>query len=124
MANRKPVFQLTRAGLFNDVVPALESEREPDMDVWHVPMGAVERPMPADWIRITPTDGGFYLWLAAWPEDKWPRFNGHAWELVNRPVQPQEPTAAEKLAALIADDPRVADLIAALANSQTPSQEQ
>lgn len=124
MAKRKPVYQLNRAGLFTDVAPALESEREPGMDVWHVPMGAVERPMPDGWIQINETDGGFYSWAECWPAEKWPRFNEYAWELVTRPAAPAEPTAAEKLAALIADDPKVADLIAALAHSQTPSQEQ
>lgn len=121
LPDRIPAFQLNGAGLLVDVVPAMESIAQPGEGVYHVPAGATVEPMPAGWISTERTDAGFFDWQGHWPEDKWPRFNGHAWELVTRPVAPAQaaPTAAEKLAAFLAQNPDVSALINATTASST-----
>lgn len=55
------------------------------------------------------------------PADKWPRWNGAAWELVNRPRPADGDESAdpvEKLKAFLADNPDVAEL---LTNQETPA---
>lgn len=118
--DRLPAFQLNGAGLLVDVVPALESIAEPGKGVYHVPAGAVLAPMPEGWIAVTRNDGGFFDWIPDWPQDQWPRFNGHAWELVTRPASTitAEPSAAEKLAAFLASNPDVSALINATTSQQ------
>jgi hypothetical protein len=111
--DRVPAHQLNGAGLFVDVVPAHESIAEPGQGVYHVPAGAVDVAMPEDWITVTRTDGGFFEWEGHWPDDQWPRFNGHAWQLITRPAATitTEPTPAEKLSAFLAANPDVTALI-------------
>lgn len=118
--DRVPAFQLNGAGLLIDVVPALESIAQPGEGVYHVPAGAVLADMPEGWITVERNDGGFYDWLGEWPDDKWPRYNGHAWELVTRPAATitAAPSPAEKLAAFIAANPDVAALINATTSQQ------
>lgn len=113
LSDRIPALQLNPAGLFIDVVPALESIAEPGQGIYHVPAGATTAPMPEAWITVALTDGGFYDWEGDWPDDQWPRFNGHAWQLVTRPAATVKatPSAAEKLAAFLAANPDVSDLI-------------
>ena len=119
--DRVPAFQLNGAGLLIDVVPALESIAEPGQGIYHVPAGAVRIDMPEGWITVERTDGGFYAWTGHWPADQWPRFNGHAWQLIPRPTATvtAAPSAAEKLAAFLAANPDVSDLI----NNATSTQE-
>ncbi|KAF1021883.1 MAG: hypothetical protein GAK30_01572 [Paracidovorax wautersii] len=119
--SRIPAYQLDAAGMFIDAVPALESIAEPGQDIYHLPAGAVRQPMPADWITLQQTDGGFYLWLGHWPDTQWPRFDGHAWQLVARPTAQTDPTPAQKLAAYLATNPDVAALIATSTNSNQES---
>jgi hypothetical protein len=118
--DRIPAFQLNAAGLLVDVVPALESIAQPSQGIYHVPGGAVIAAMPDGWISTEAAAGGFFDWQGHWPDDKWPRFNGHAWELVTRPVAPAQaaPTPVEKLAAFLAENPDVSALINA---TTTPS---
>lgn len=91
----KPAYQLDAAGLFVCTTEADESPLEPG--VWHMPAGTVDTAPPNEW-----------------PSDQWPRWNGHAWQLVPRPaaaaVQP-EPSPAEKLAAFLLANPDVHSLI-------------
>src|SRR5205085_1591947 len=63
----KPAYQLDAAGLFVCTTEADESPLEPG--VWHMPAGTIDTPPPDEW-----------------PSDKWPRWNGHAWQLVPRPA--------------------------------------
>ncbi|WP_321346589.1 phage tail protein [Halopseudomonas oceani] len=88
----KTVYQTDHAGLFLCAVKADESPLEPG--VYLLPAGAVETPPPEDW-----------------PEDKWPRWTGASWALVNRPRQPEQHSPAAKLASFLANNPDVAALI-------------
>ncbi|WP_295548608.1 phage tail protein [uncultured Pseudacidovorax sp.] len=119
--DRIPAFQLNGAGLLLDVVPAFESIAEPGQGVYHVPAGAVVVPMPDGWITTTRTDAGFFDWQAHWPAGQWPRYDGHAWALIARPAVTitSTPTAAEKLAAFLAQNPDVSALINATTASST-----
>ena len=45
------------------------------------------------------------------PEDKWPRWNGSAWSLSNKPQQQAANDPVEKLRAFLADNPDVAEMI-------------
>ena len=85
-------YQLTAAGLFLGITEADESPLEPG--VYHMPAGCIATPPPE-----------------TWPDDKWPRWNGSAWQLVNKPTAPAEPSAVEKLAAFLEANPDVAALV-------------
>jgi hypothetical protein len=76
----KTVYQANRYGMFCGETVADESPLEPG--VYHLPAGTVETAPPA-----------------SWPDDKWPRWNGSAWELVNRPQAPSAEARAKALAA-------------------------
>ena len=88
----KTVYQTNRAGLLLGPVEADESPLEPG--VYLLPAGAVETPPPDEW-----------------PDNQWPRWTGAAWSLVNRPRQPEQASAAAKLASFLANNPDVAALI-------------
>lgn len=90
----KPVYQVDHAGLFVCTTEADESPLEPG--VWHLPAGTIETPPPEQW-----------------PADRWPRWNGHAWQLVPRPAAAPQPemTPAQKLAAFLQANPDVQSLI-------------
>jgi hypothetical protein len=45
------------------------------------------------------------------PADKWPRWNGRAWVLVNRPTVNPPPDPVEKLREFLAANPDVAALL-------------
>ena len=95
MTATKPVYQLDAAGLFVCSTAADESPLEPG--VWHMPAGTIDTAPPVEW-----------------PSDKWPRWNGHAWQLVPRPAAaavPPELSATEKLAAFLLANPDVQSLI-------------
>ncbi|RQS60419.1 phage tail protein [Burkholderia sp. Bp8986] len=91
--NAKTVFQTDRAGLYVGPVEADESPLEPG--VYLMPARAVEAAPPG-----------------SWPDEKWPRWNGVAWELVTNPViaMPQADATA-KLRAFLQSNPDVAELI-------------
>lgn len=63
----KTVYQADHQGFYVGQVPADESPLEPG--VFLLPGGAVETQPPL-----------------SWPEDKWPRWNGSKWMLVNKPA--------------------------------------
>lgn len=91
--NAKTVFQTDRAGLYVGPVEADESPLEPG--VFHMPARAVE---------TAPPD--------TWPDEKWPRWNGVAWELVTNPAIATQPIdAAAKLRSFLQSNPDVAALI-------------
>ena len=85
------VYQYDHAGLYCCPVKADPSPIEPG-----------EYLIPGRCARIAPPDDV--------PGDKWPRWNGAAWELVTRP-QPQVNDAVAKLQAFLAANPDVAEMI-------------
>ena len=97
MKQTKTVYQTNHAGLLLGPVEADPSPMEPG--VFLLPAGAVETPPPEDW-----------------PDGKWPRWTGAAWSLVNRPQDPAQPSAEQKLAAFLAANPDVQAMI----QEQTP----
>jgi hypothetical protein len=91
----KPAYQFDRAGLYVGATVADESPMEPG--VYLVPAGCTLDAPPAEV-----------------PDDKWPRWNGKAWNLVNRPAtaataNDNDPVA--KLQAFLASNPDVAALL-------------
>lgn len=92
----KPVYQMDHAGFFLGVTVADESPLEPG--VFLIPARCVEIAPPAEW-----------------PDNKWPRFNGSVWVLVNKPQPPApEPVVEdplEKLRAFLNSNPDVASLL-------------
>lgn len=88
----KPAYQTDRAGLYTGITEADESPLEPG--VYLLPLGAT-----------------FVAPPATWPANKWPRFNGHAWELVVKPKLSQDINPIEKLRAFLAENPDVAALM-------------
>lgn len=98
MTSTTTAYQFDAAGLFMFPTVSHESPLEPG--VFLLPAGCTfVAPQPEDEV----------------PEGKWPRWNGAAWVLVNKPpAQPQatvpdDPIA--KLAAFLADNPDVAAII-------------
>lgn len=101
----QPAYQCDHAGLFVGTTEADESPLEPG--VYHVPAGCTLTPPPE-----------------TWPDDKWPRWTGSRWDLVNRPKPRAEPTPQEKMAAFLRDNPDVQQLIdAAAAPAEIPQEE-
>lgn len=91
----KPAYQYNHAGLFAGTTEADESPLEPG--VFLLPARCTFTPPPADV-----------------PDDKWPRWNAHAWELVNRPApaaNDNDPVA--KMMAFLEANPDVAAYLAA-----------
>lgn len=86
------VYQTDGAGLFCGETEADESPLEPG--VYLLPAGAVKTSPPE-----------------SWPDDRWPRWNGSSWDLVNKPVPaaPEDPVA--KLQAFLTNNPDVAALL-------------
>lgn len=85
-------YQFNTAGLYVGTTEADESPLEPGVYL-----------VPARCTLVAPPESV--------PDDKWPRWNGSAWELVNRPVlaAPEDPVA--KLAAFLAANPDVAAVL-------------
>lgn len=89
----KIVYQADHAGLYAGEVEADESPLEPG--VYLMPSGCVEVAPPTNI-----------------PDGKWPRWNGAAWQFVNRPAPAavqSDPVA--KLAAFLSANPDVAALL-------------
>lgn len=107
----KPVSQLDRAGHFTGLTVADESPMEPG--VWLMPAGTVDALPPGE----LDAQGGF---TPAWPEDKWPRWNGVSFDLITKPNLQAEPSPAEKLAAFLASNPDVAALVGAQQTNPEP----
>ncbi|MBM7423822.1 hypothetical protein [Spongiibacter marinus] len=86
------VYQHDAAGLYQGETEADESPLETGKFL--LPARCTETPPPPEV-----------------PEGKWPRWNGHSWDLVNRPAQsePEDPVA--KLQAFLQQNPDVAQLI-------------
>lgn len=86
------VYQYDHAGLYVAPTEADDSPLEPGH--YLIPARCTETPPPDDV-----------------PEHQWPRWNGAAWELVNRPRAGETDDPVEKLKAFLADNPDVAELI-------------
>lgn len=99
--NQITAYQTDRAGLFLCETMADESPLEPG--VFLIPAGAVEQPPPSEW-----------------PDDKWPRWNGYAWDLIAKPSADE--TAKIKLAAFLARNPDVLGLISTGSTSAIANQ--
>ena len=85
-------YQTDIAGLYVCETVADESPLEPG--VYLTPAGATLEAPPE-----------------TWPDDKWPRWNGFAWELVTKPTMPEQKTPGQKLAEFLAQNPDVLKII-------------
>lgn len=86
------VYQYSPAGLYQGETEADDSPLEPG--VWLMPA------------RTTPVAPPTEI-----PEGRWPRWNGVAWELVNKPQAPAAPDPVAKLQAFLNENPDVAALL-------------
>ena len=85
-------YQYDRAGLYAGETEADESPLEPG--VYLLPARCTLTPPPADV-----------------PEGQWPRWNGAAWLLANKPQPAPAPDPLAKLAAFLNENPDVAALL-------------
>ncbi|KTT31186.1 phage tail protein [Pseudomonas oryzihabitans] len=90
----KIVYQIDQAGFYQGQTSADESPLEPG--VYHLPARCVETPPPA-----------------SWEDSQWPRWDGTAWRLVNRPKTLDAEDPVDKLKAFLSANPDVAALISA-----------
>lgn len=88
----KIVFQTDNAGHYAGQTEADESPMEPG--VYLVPRGCITAAPPTEW-----------------PADKWPRWNGHEWQLVTKPAAATESDPVAKLRAFLAANPDVAAVL-------------
>lgn len=89
---QKTAYQTDAAGHYKGETLADESPLEPG--VWHMPAGAVAKAPPK-----------------TWPDDKWPRWTGKRWELIQKPVPASQNDPVAKLSAFLLANPDVAELI-------------
>lgn len=89
---QKTVYQTDRAGHYVGETMADESPLEPG--VYLMPSGTVAKAPPE-----------------TWPDDKWPRWIGKRWELIQKPTSANTEDPVAKLAAFLAANPDVAELI-------------
>lgn len=91
---QKTVYQYDLAGRY--VGPAVADESPLEAGVYHLPARTVEAAPPE-----------------AFPDGTWPRWNGAAWELSGAaaPARAIEESAVAKLAAFLAANPDVAELV-------------
>lgn len=85
-------YQFDTAGLYIGQTEADES-----------PLEAGVYLLPARSTLVAPPD--------TWPDDRWPRFDGLAWHLVNKPQPETEPAPIAKLAQFLQQNPDVAALL-------------
>lgn len=85
-------YHYDRAGLYQGSTEADPSPLEPGVYL-----------LPARTTTVAPP--------AEVPEGRWPRWNGVAWELVNKPQAPAVPDPLAKLTAFLNENPDVAALI-------------
>lgn len=85
-------YQYDAAGLYQGETEADESPLEPG--VYHLPARSTAVAPPQDV-----------------PADRWPRWNGAAWELVNRPAAASAADPLTKLQQFLAANPDVAALL-------------
>jgi len=85
-------YQFDTAGLLVGTTEADESPLEPGVYL-----------LPARCTLVAPP--------AEVPEDRWPRFNGADWDLVNRPEPAAAPDPVAKLSEFLAQNPDVAALL-------------
>lgn len=100
----RAAYQYDHAGLCVGATVADESPLEPG--VWLLPARSTLVPPPDEW-----------------PEDKWPRWNGAAWELITRPTAQPAIDPVAKLRDFLSNNPDVAALLqfgAGAANEQNP----
>lgn len=90
--NQITVFQTNYSGLFIGESIADESPLEPG--VFPIPAGCVETAPPSEW-----------------PDDKWPRWNGVGWDLIQKPEVQQVASPEQKLAEFLKNNPDVVSLI-------------
>lgn len=88
----KIAYQFDRAGLLAGITEADESPLEPGVFL-----------LPGRCTFTAPPD--------AVPDDKWPRWNGVAWELVNRPTPANDNNPLAKLQAFLTANPDVAAVL-------------
>ncbi|APQ13419.1 phage tail protein [Pseudomonas oryzihabitans] len=88
----KLVYQLDHAGFYLGETVADESPLDPG--IYLLPARCVETPPPA-----------------TWEDSQWPRWDGSAWRLVNRPKAFAAEDPVDKLKAFLAANPDVAQLI-------------
>lgn len=86
------VYQFGHAGLYMGEAIAHESPREPGS--YLMPAGTTPTPLPE-----------------SWPEDKWPRWDGAVWGLVNRPQVSEPDDPVVKLQNFLSNNPDVAALL-------------
>lgn len=85
------VYQYDSAGLYAGDTLADESPLEPGVYLYPARSTATPPPEHSD--------------------DQWPRWNGVSWQLIPKPTMPPAPSAAEKLAAFLSQNPDVAALV-------------
>ncbi|MDT0499718.1 MULTISPECIES: hypothetical protein [unclassified Halomonas] len=92
----KTVYQYDLAGLYQGETQADESPLEPGVYL-----------MPARTTEAAPPE--------EWPADRWPRWNGGEWQLVNRPrppaPEPEPDDPALKLRRFLEVNPDVAEMV-------------
>lgn len=87
-----PAYQTDRAGHYTGDTVADECQVQPG--VFYAPAGCTLTPPPNDW-----------------PNDKWPRWTGSSWDLVTKPAAANDNTPVGKLAAFLAANPDVQEMI-------------
>jgi hypothetical protein len=93
VSETKPCYQFNHAGLLLGETVADQSPLEPG--VFLLPAGCTFTSPPAEV-----------------PDGKWPRWNGHVWDLVTKPVPASDNTdPVAKLQAFLAANPDVAAII-------------
>ena len=85
-------YQFDRAGLFVGTTEADESPLEPG-------------------VYLLPARCTFTQPPANVPSDQWPRWNGSAWQLVNRPQPAPQPDPVAKLRDFLTANPDVAAIL-------------
>lgn len=86
------VFQFNNAGMY--VGKSIADPSPLELGVYLIPANSTAVPVPDQW-----------------SDDQWPRYNGQDWELITKPTEKVEQSAAEKLAEFLNHNPDVLELI-------------